>query len=260
MSASPTDTRLKTLFILFHQCCWDQQLSTGGPVSDAGICWLMCAWFSESTPAFLAHYLFIGLLWSCCVHAWWVECHFAYISREINLFFLAVTDFDHRLALAWILHGWMCKWISAWKKLVSSWGKAGGCSHWLNIKTNVLLCNSSFISITVFCQKRRSSISNTLPKCIMFPGVSLNVWSVEATIFFAFICFRLFAVKYGCCIFRFDNLKINILSSPTSNHNALFWQERIGHNDPVCEFRRCSLGALPYFYCIRGQEIISITV
>lgn len=31
------------------------------------------------------------------MQAWWVECHFTYISRAINLFFpfLAVTDFDH---------------------------------------------------------------------------------------------------------------------------------------------------------------------
>lgn len=98
ISASAINKRVKRISILFPQCS-----STTKHQKASEWCSLMGAWFSESTPALLAHYLFIGLLRSCGVQAWWVECHFTCISREINLFLLAVTYFDRRLALAWIL-------------------------------------------------------------------------------------------------------------------------------------------------------------
>lgn len=64
------------------------------------------AWFSEPTRALLAHYLFIGLLRSCDVQAWWVNRHFSYTARETNLFFfpLTKTDLDLRSQI-WIPHG-----------------------------------------------------------------------------------------------------------------------------------------------------------
>lgn len=173
MSAFPTNTSVRTLSMLFHQCRWDHQLSTGGPVSDAGICSLMGAWFSESTPALLAHYSFMGLLWSCGVQAWWVECHFTYISRGINLLFSGCNWFwpPPCTHLDPSVGEHVSGSVLEKKKLVSSWGKARGCSHWLKTKTNVLLCNSSCISFTVFCTKWRSNSSTILAKytgCYVF--------------------------------------------------------------------------------------------